>query len=204
MKHAMLAAAAAVFATTPVWAGVTTQGDFRVEYPGKHIGHHANLDIAVENWMVANNIHAAQLAGRDQGVLIVSHAYTMGAANPLVTTRNVFRLASNSKMLATAAYSQLVADGKLTGNELVYPFLGVAKPLFRSQSVDPRSNSITSFELEEHTGGLHGATTGDPLFTMRDVEVQLGREPLTAAQFNRYLFGLPLVGNPGDPTPIYS
>jgi CubicO group peptidase (beta-lactamase class C family) len=199
-----VAAIAAGFMTTPALAGVTVQGDFRIEYPGAHLGNRPKLDTAVENWMLANNIHAAQLAVRNQGVLIVSHAYTMGAANNLVTTNNVFRLASNSKMLVAAAYSQLVADGKLTGNELVYPFLGVTKPLFPSQTVDPRSNSITSFELEEHTSGVHGATAGDPLFTMRDVEVQLGKEPLTAAQFNRYLYGLPLVGNPGDPTPIYS
>jgi CubicO group peptidase (beta-lactamase class C family) len=203
MKFWIVAAAAAMFATAAS-AGVTTDGDFRIEYPGAHPGNRPKLDAAVENWMLANNIHAAQLAVRNQGVLIVSHAYTMGAANPLVTTTKVFRLASNSKMLVTAAYSQLVAGGKLTGNELVYPFLGVTKPLFHTQTVDPRSNSITVFELEEHTGGLHGATTGDPLFTMRDAEVQLGTEPLTAAQFNRYLYGLPLVGNPGDPTPVYS
>jgi CubicO group peptidase (beta-lactamase class C family) len=197
MKRTILVAAAAAFIMAPAWAGVTTQGDFRIEYPGTQIGTHTNLDNAVKAWMTTNNIHAAQLAVRNKGVLIVSHAYTMGAANPLVTTNKVFRLASNSKLLATAALSQLIADSKLTGNELVYPFLGVTKPLFRSQTVDPRSNSITVSELEEHTGGLHGATAGDPLFTMRDVEVQLGTEPLIAIQFTRYLYGLPLESDPG-------
>jgi len=197
MKRMMLAAVAAALVSTPVWAGVAVEGNFRIQYPGNRIGHFKALDNAVKSWMLANGIHAAQLAVRNQGVLIVSHAYTMGAANPLVTTAKVFRLASNSKMLVTAAYSQLVTDGKLTGNELVFPFLGVTRPLFASQTPDPRANAITAFELEEHTSGEHGATAGDPLFTMRDVEVQLASEPLMAWQFNRYLYGLPLENDPG-------
>jgi CubicO group peptidase (beta-lactamase class C family) len=199
-----VAAVLAVFAATEAVAGTTVEGNFRIEYPGHSIGHHKALDNAVKSWMAANNIHAAQLAVRNQGVLIVSHAYTFGAANTLVTTRNVFRLASVSKALATAALTNLMTAGVLTGSEQVYPFLGVKTPLLPSQTPDPNSNAITVLELEEHTSGLPGGTDPDPLFQMRDVEVQLGTEPLTAFQFARYLYGLPLDNPPPTAQPNYS
>jgi CubicO group peptidase (beta-lactamase class C family) len=112
-------------------------------------------------------------------------------------TTNVFRLASISKMVATAAFSTLLAQGKLTGGERVYPFLGITTPLLGSQTPDPRANHIISLELAEHTAGLPGEGQGDPLFEMRDIEVQLGHAPLTQTQFAQYLYGLKLATTPG-------
>jgi hypothetical protein len=80
-------------------AGVTTQGDFRVEYTGNSIGKYATIDTAVENWMSANAVHSAQFAFRRNGRLVLSHAYTMGASSPLVTTDNVFALPASAKWL---------------------------------------------------------------------------------------------------------
>ena len=187
----------------PALAGVTQTGKFRIEYAGSSIGSHANLDHAVMQWMTQNDIHAAQLAVRKNGKLILSHAYTMGKKYDLITTDNVFRLASISKMLATAAYSQLVSDGKLTGNEPVFSYLGIDKPLLSFQTPDPRIGEITSSELEQHTSGMPGSGVGDPLFMMRDIELLLGREPLSSRQFAEYLYGVPLVVAPGT-TSIYS
>jgi CubicO group peptidase (beta-lactamase class C family) len=198
-----LLAATLLAAAQAAHAGVTTEGDFRIEYNGDNIGHHANLDAAVMSWMTSNNIPAAQLAVRRGGKLYFSHAYTMGSSNPLVTTTNVFRLASVSKMLLTAAYSNLLTEGKLTGGERVYKYLGIKSPLLSTQTVDPRSNDIIALELAEHTAGLPGEGTGDPLFEMRDIEVALGAEPLTETQFAQYLYGIPLLTQPGFTT-LYS
>ncbi len=178
-------------------AGVTTQGDFRVEYPGSSIGNYPSIDSAIESWMSSNGVHSAQFAFRQSGKLILSHAYTMGASSPLVTTTNVFRLASISKMVVTAAFSKLLTEGKLTGGEKVYSYLGITSPLLSSQTVDKRSKEIISLELAEHTSGLPGSGTGDPLFQMRDIEVVLGQEPLTQTQFAQYLYGHPLNSQPG-------
>ncbi len=196
-------AAAAVMVTSPALAGVTTNGEFRIEYVGNSIGSFSSLDTAVTSWMSANNIPAAQLAVRRSGTLIFSHAYTMGASYPLVKTTNVFRLASISKMLVTAAFSNMLTTGKLTGGERVYPYLGITTPLLPSQTPDSRSNHILSLELAEHTAGLPGSGVGDPLFEMRDIEVQLGSEPLTETQFAQYLYGQPLLSTPGF-TELYS
>jgi CubicO group peptidase (beta-lactamase class C family) len=192
-----------VLVGTPVLAGVTHKGHFRIEYAGSAIGSYANLDNAVMAWMRENDIHAAQLAVRNKGKLIFSHAYTMDKSYNLVITENVFRLASVSKMLATAAYSQLVSQGRLTGTEHIFRYLGIHEPLLRSQTPDPRINEITTVDLEQHTSGMPGSGFGDPLFEMRDIEVQLGSEPLRDMQFAKYLYGVPLIGDPGK-TAVYS
>jgi len=193
----------AMLLAAPAAAGVTRDGAFRVEYKGQNIGPYTDLDIAVKSWMTANDIHAAQLAVRDKGALIFSHAYTMGKKVDLIKTTNVFRLASISKMLVTAAYTELLDAGTLTGNEHVFRYLGIKNPLLASQTPDPRINEITVQELEEHTSGMPGSGAGDPLFEMRDIEVELGKEPLTSEQFARYLYGVPLGSNPGQ-TVTYS
>lgn len=193
----------ATLAVASAQAGVTRQGDFRIEYKGNDIGPYDALDQAVEAWMTQQDIHAAQLAVRNKGKLIFSHAYTMGKRYDLVTTTNVFRLASISKMLVTAAYSQALSNGTLTGNEHVFDYLGIHKPLLKSQTPDPRIGEITVEELYEHTSGMPGSGAGDPLFEMRDIEVQLGKEPLTGKQFAEYLYGVKLIGNPGQSS-VYS
>jgi len=195
--------AASLLAPACAVAGVTTNGNFRIEYAGNSIGPYTNLDAAVMSWMTSNNIHCAQLAVRQSGKLIFSHAYTMGSTYKLVTTTNVFRLASISKMLVTAAFSNLLTQGKLDGGERVYSYLGITAPLLPSQTPDKRAKNIISLELAEHTAGLPGEGTGDPLFEMRDIEVALGAEPLTETQFAQYLYGLPLLSTPGF-TALYS
>ena len=198
MRNCSLAAIAVALAVPGLaQAGVTTQGDFRVEYAGTSIGNYPNLDSAIESWMTANGVHSAQFAFRQSGKLIFSHAYTMGASSPLVTTKSVFRLASISKMVVTAAFSKLLSQGKLTGGERVYSYLGITTPLLASQTPDKLAKNIISLELAEHTSGLPGSGTGDPLFEMRDIEVQLGQEPLTQTQFAQYLYGLTLNSPPG-------
>jgi CubicO group peptidase (beta-lactamase class C family) len=189
----------AIAAVVPAfaWAGVTRQGNFRVEYKGDSIGNFPQIDSAIESWMSANGVHCAQFAFRQNGTLMLSHAYTMDSNTPLVTTNNTFRLASISKMVVTAAFSQLLSEGKLTGGEPVYKYLGITQPLLPSQTPDKRSKDIISLELAEHTSGLPGEGAGDPLFEMRDIEVALGQEPLTATQFAQYLYGIPLASQPG-------
>jgi CubicO group peptidase (beta-lactamase class C family) len=156
------------------------------------------LAAAITSWMTANDIPAAQLAVRNNGKLIISQAYTLkGSGYKTITTSNVFRLASISKMLVTAAYSKMLTASKLTGNEQVFPYLGITAPLLSSQTPDSRIDSITVSELYAHTSGLPGSGTGDPEFEMRDIEVQLGKEPLSEQQFAEYLYGVPLNSTPG-------
>jgi len=196
-RHLALPTALSLLAPSIACATVTVQGDFRVEYAGNSIGNYPQIDSAIESWMSQNGVHSAQFAFRQNGVLIFSHAYTMGKKTQLVHTTNTFRLASISKMVVTAAFSKMLSEGKLTGGEKVYSYLGITKPLLPSQTPDPRAKDIISLELAEHTAGLPGEGEGDPLFEMRDIEVSLGSEPLTQTQFAQYLYGNPLNSPPG-------
>lgn len=181
---------------------VVRHGQVRVEFTGKYQAKYAQYDRIVQQWMNGNGIPAAQLAFRKSGTLLFSHAYTRGSGS-LVTTANVMRLASVSKMTPTAAVTQLYAGGKLTPGLLVFPYLGITKPLLKSQTPDPNINKVTVQELVDHTGGFHGEGIGDPLFMMRDIEVQINHEPLTKTQFARYIYGEPLQFVPGTQT-LYS
>jgi CubicO group peptidase (beta-lactamase class C family) len=181
---------------------VVRHGQVRIEFAGKYQTKYAQDDRIVERWMNTYGIPAAQLAFRKSGTLLFSHAYTRGSGG-IVTTANVMRLASVSKMTPTAAVTQLYASGKLTPGLLVFPYLGITKPLLKSQTPDPNINKVTVQELVDHTGGFHGEGSGDPLFMMRDIEVLIKHEPLTKMQFARYVYGLPLQFVPGTQT-LYS
>lgn len=181
---------------------VVRHGHVRIEFSGRYQQKYAQYDRIVENWLNTWAIPAAQLAFRKSGTLLFSHAYTW-RRNSLVTTSNVMRLASVSKMTPTAAVTQLYASGKLTPGLLVFPYLGITKPLLKSQTPDPNINKVTVQELVDHTGGFHGEGSGDPLFMMRDIELQINHEPLTKTQFARYVYGLPLQFVPGTQT-LYS
>jgi CubicO group peptidase (beta-lactamase class C family) len=197
--------AATAAASGPRQDGLKRDGPFRIEFSTQYDAKFAPLDTAVERWMHGNGIHAAQLAFRRAGKLVFSHAYTYGPDKDYATvdTSNVMRLASVSKMMATAAVTTLYAQGTLQPNEPVFPLLGISKPLFANQKPSRYIDDVTVDELVQHSGGFHGEGAGDPLFTMRDVEVRLGREPLTKDQFARYVYGLPLQFKPGSQT-LYS
>jgi CubicO group peptidase (beta-lactamase class C family) len=202
---ALLALAPRASASVSRGDTVLHQGAFRIEFSGPYDAKYAVLDRDVERWMRANAIHAAQLAVRKEGKLRFSHAYAFGSehAYPTVFTANVMRLASVSKMMATAAVTTLYAQNALAAGTLVFPYLGITKPLLKGEKPDPNINAITVQELVYHTSGLHGEGSGDPLFMMRDVELKLGSEPLSKREFAEYVYGLPLQFVPGSQT-LYS
>jgi CubicO group peptidase (beta-lactamase class C family) len=179
---------------------VIHHGAFRIEFAGKYQPKFANLDVAVERWMSANGVPAAQLAFRRNGALVFSHAYTYGPPNVYATvkTTSALRLSSVSKMMATAAVANLYARHKLAPDTPVFPLLGITKPLFANERPDPFVDSVTVQQLVDQTGGFHGMGAGDPLFMMRAVEIQLNSEPLSPRQFARWVYGLPLQFKPGS------
>ena len=183
-------------------ATTLVEGDFRVE--GVPVAPYAAIDTTVRSWMTTVGARAAQVAVARNGQLIFSHAYTLSAdpAYPTTQTSNLMRLASISKLAATVTINQLIAKGVVSSSTPVFPYLGIRQPLLAA-SPDPRSDTITVAELIDHTAGFTGsASPNDPLFTMREIELQLGLQPLTKMQFAQYVYGLPLNSNPGT-TSVY-
>ena len=176
---------------------------FRVT--GTVVQKYASFDGPIQTYMTAQGVRAAQFAFAKNGTLLFSHAYTNSGdpSYPTTQTDNVMRLASNSKAFASAAITTLYANGAVQPSTPVFAYLGVMTPLLPTQTPDSRINSVTVQELVDHTAGFPTVEAPDPLFMMRDIEVKIGSEPLTKAQFASYIYGQPLLSDPGT-TVLYS
>lgn len=156
----------------------------------------AGLDHAMQTFMQANGVRAAQLAIGKNGVTKFSRAYTWSESGYKMTQpSDRFLLASCSKMFLEAAVQALYDAKQLTPDTKVYPLLGF------TQAVDPRSNNITIQQLLDHAGGYDDTPTGsgfDPTYSMRKIaqDMHLGR-PVTKLDVARYMHGRVLDFAPG-------
>jgi CubicO group peptidase (beta-lactamase class C family) len=163
----------------------------------------AALDHAMQGFMQANGVRAAQLAVGKNGVVKFSRAYTWAETGYRVTQpSDRFLLASCSKMFLEAAVQSLYDSKdpakKLTPATKVYPLLGFSNP------PDPRSDTITIQELLDHTGGYDdnaGSPTSsnfDPTYSMRTIAQALNlNHPVTKLDVARYMYGRKLDFDPG-------
>jgi CubicO group peptidase (beta-lactamase class C family) len=159
----------------------------------------AGFDHAMQSFMQANGVRAAQLAIAKNGVSKFSRAYTWAEAGYRITQpSDRFLLASCSKMFLEAAVQALYDAKKLKPDAKVYPLLGFSHP------ADPRSDAITIQQLLDHTGGYNddppskGGSGYDPTYSMRQIAVDLSLgHPVTKLDVARYMYGRMLDGDPG-------
>jgi CubicO group peptidase (beta-lactamase class C family) len=148
----------------------------------------AGFDHAMQTFMQANGVRAAQLVIARKGVTKLSRAYTWAEADYRITQpSDRFLLASCSKMFLAAAVQALYDAKKLKPDTKVYPLLGFSNP------VDPRSDTITIQQLLDHTGGYDDTATGsnfDPTYNMREIALDLNLgHPVTKLDVARYMYG---------------
>lgn len=166
---------------------------------GTPVPHLAALDHAMQTFMQAHGVRAAQLAIGKNGVSKFSRAYTWAEPGYRMTQpSDRFLLASCSKMFLEAAVQALYDSKQLTPATKVYPLLGLTHP------TDPRSDNITVQQLLDHMGGYDDTSTGsgfDPTYNMRKIalDMNLGR-PVTKLDVARYMYGRVLDFAPGTNT----
>lgn len=166
---------------------------------GTPVPHLAALDHAMQTFMQAHGVRAAQLAIGKNGVSKFSRAYTWAEPGYRMTQpSDRFLLASCSKMFLEAAVQALYDSKQLTPTTKVYPLLGLTHP------TDPRSDNITMQQLLDHMGGYDDSGTGsgfDPTYNMRKIalDMNLGR-PVTKLDVARYMYGRVLDFAPGTNT----
>ena len=159
----------------------------------------AGLDHAMQSFMQANGVRAAQLAVGKNGVTKFSRAYTWAEPGYRVTQpSDRFLLASCSKMFLEAAVQALYDAKKLKTDTKVYPLLGFSNP------ADPRSDTITIQQLLDHSGGYNddppakGGSGFDPTYNMRKIVIDLNLgHPVTKLDVARYMYGRKLDFDPG-------
>jgi len=160
----------------------------------------AGFDHAMQTFMQANGVRAAQLTIAKNGTVALARGYTW--AEPgyrATTTSDRFLLASCSKIFLEAAVQSLYDANKLTPHltpgTTVYPLLGFSHP------ADPRSDTITVQQLLDHMGGYDDTATGsgfDPTYQMRKIALDqhLGHAA-TKLDVARYMYARPLDFAPG-------
>lgn len=159
----------------------------------------AGFDHAMQTFMQANGVRAAQLAIAKNGITKFLRAYTWAEAGYRITQpSDRFLLASCSKMFLEAAVQSLYDAKKLAPDTKVYPLLGFSHPL------DPRSDTITIQQLLDHMGGYNddppakGGSGFDPTYSMRQIalDLKLGHS-VKKLDVARYMYGRMLDLDPG-------
>lgn len=109
----------------------------------------------------------------------------------------LFRIASLSKPLTSAAVLQLVQQGKLSLTAPAFALIPDLKPL-TGATVDPRLSRITVLDLLRHSGGWDRDHSGDPMFMSTQIAATVGvPAPAGAEAIIRYMLGRPLDFDPG-------
>ena len=115
----------------------------------------------------------------------------------------LFRIASVSKPITSAAIMTLVEEGKLRLDDRVAPLIAHLAPA-PGATVDPRWEQITIRHLLNHTGGWDQFKPGgfDPITNSNRSAIAAAAmgapAPASVETLIRYMKGMPLDFNPGD------
>lgn len=158
----------------------------------------AGFDKVVQTFMTERKISCGQLAMTKHGKLVMARGYgtyappTKAYILARVTPTSLFRIASLSKSITSAAIMRLVQDGKLSLGAPVTTLLGL------SATADPRMDQVTVLRLMQHLGGWNRDTSKDPLWidhtiaAALDVPLPIGHDDIIA-----YRNARPLDHDPG-------
>jgi CubicO group peptidase (beta-lactamase class C family) len=183
----------------PVFAAIFAETDQPIPPPrkltitGNAVSTFATIESEIVKFMETNAVRAGQLTIAKRGVVQYERAFTYAEVGyPLTQTTSLFRLASVSKAFVEAAVQTLFDQKKLAPTTLVFPKLGFKNP------GDPRSNQITVQQLLDHTGGYDDTEVADPVFSMRQIALDLNlKVPIDVLQFVQWVYSQKLQHNPG-------
>ncbi len=114
-----------------------------------------------------------------------------------VTPTSLFRIASLSKPLTSAAVLRLREKGQLGLEDKVFRKFLVPLPP-PGTAMDPRLLEVTVRHLLEHAGGWDRDASFDPMFLSKEISAALGKPgPASAADIIRYMTGRRLDFAPG-------
>jgi len=163
----------------------------------------ASYDQAIPELMRKYAIPGGAVAVLRDGKLIYARGfgYADVESKTQVQPDALFRIASVSKPITSAAIMTLVEDGKLRLDDRVAPLIAHLAPA-PGAAVDPRWEQITIRHLLTHTGGWDRDRPNggfDPMFRPAIAAAAVGAPaPASAETIIRYMKGMPLNFNPGE------
>jgi N-acyl-D-amino-acid deacylase len=146
-----------------------------------------------------HRIPGATLAVVRKGKIVYARGfgYADPAAGKAMQPDSLFRIASISKPITSAAIMQLVDRKKLRLSDSVFDILGL-KPVGGGK-IDPRLKKVTVRQLLLHTGGWDRSRSGDPMFRPVKIAKAFGlAPPAGSGHIARYMLTVPLDFDPGS------
>ena len=189
--------------TTPVTTPVTPPAQAEFPITGAAMPGMAPFENSVRDLMQKYAIPGGAIALVRDGKLIYARGFGYADVEnkKSVQPDALFRIASVSKPITSAAIMTLVEEGKLKLDDRVAPFIAHLAPA-PGATVDPRWEQITIRHLLNHTGGWDrdkpngGFDPIDrPLIAAAAVNAPA---PASSETLIRYMKGMPLDFNPGE------
>jgi CubicO group peptidase (beta-lactamase class C family) len=159
----------------------------------------ASFDRTVLGLMAKWKIPGGSVAVVKDGRLVLAHGYGWADRENRqpVEPDSLFRIASLSKSLTSAAILKLVEEGRLRLDDKAFDLLGDLKPR-PGASINPDLRKITISNLLQHSGGWDRDQSFDPMFRSRDIAAAMGvQPPADAGTIVRSMLDQPLQFSPG-------
>jgi N-acyl-D-amino-acid deacylase len=160
------------------------------------------FDQIISDFMRTHSIPGGAVAVMREGKLIYARGFGYADVEnkTLVQPDALFRIASVSKPITSAAIFKLIEEGKLELDDLAAPYIADLAPA-QGATIDPRWEQITIRQLLNHSGGWdRGKPNGgfDPMDRPVTAANAVGAPvPASAETLIRYMKGMPLDFDPG-------
>lgn len=160
-----------------------------------------SFDDTMIEFMRKNSVPGGALAVLKDGRLVYAQGYGFAdRENQIpVTPLSLFRIASISKPVTSAAVFTLIQNNKLSLDTRAFSYLSIKPVEGEENNIDPRLNEITIRELLQHTAGWDRAENGDPMFKTLEIAGELNiSSPAKPNDIIRYMIGKSLDFDPGS------
>jgi N-acyl-D-amino-acid deacylase len=178
---------------------IETEIAAKVPITGVPVSGMKSYDKLIPALMTRWKIPGAAVAVVKDGRLVFAHGYGYAdkTSRKVVQPDSLFRVASLSKPITSAAILKLYEEHKLRLEDRPFTMLRIEPP--NRTQIDQRLNRITIRQLLYHSGGWDRDRTGyDPMFDSIGIANQLGvPPPVNANQIISYMLSKRLDFNPG-------
>ena len=188
--------------TTPRVDPPVTPAQPEIPISGAALSGLGSFEQSVRDLMRKHGIPGGAVALVRDGKLIYARGFGYADVEnkTVVQPDALFRIASVSKPITSAAVMKLVEEGKLALDDRVAPFIAHLAPA-PGATVDPRWEQITIRHLLNHTGGWDRTKPNggfDPMDRPLTAAAAVNAPaPASAETIIRYMKGLPLDFDPG-------
>lgn len=167
---------------------------------GMPIPQLAHVDVAVADFMQQWNLPGGSVAIVKDGRLVYARGFGLAnrEANELVQPHHLFRIASVSKPVTSAAIMKLLEEGKIHLTDKVFGPQGILNDSAYATINDARVLDITVQHLLQHTAGWNLYVSGDPMFKALEIAQAMAVPPPPAPEtIIQYMLARPLNFTPG-------